>query len=145
MLILWPLLQPPWCRACLGLSLLKTCANLLKSRKRWSKFIKLEWDLARWILSCYSLRRISCLRGNSRLTKCEERLLGFGYSRTKSCRSAFFLGHICYAYTVRHQSYFWRSYMKEFVEVTQEANPYLTKPSLKDIGGRTFKRKHKST
>ena len=35
--------------------------------------------------------------------------------------------------------------MKGFVEVTQEVNPYLTKPSFKDIGGRPCTKKHKST
>ena len=34
--------------------------------------------------------------------------------------------------------------MKEFVEVTQEEDLYLTKSLLKDIGGRACKRKHKS-
>ena len=34
--------------------------------------------------------------------------------------------------------------MKEFVEVTQEEDLYLTEPLLKDIGGRAFKRKHKN-
>ena len=94
MLILWPLLQPPRHRAYLGLSLLKTCANLLRWRTRWSMFIKLGWDLAGWTLSCYSLRRISCPRGSSTLTKCKERLLSFGCLRTKSYTNALFSGHI---------------------------------------------------
>ena len=34
--------------------------------------------------------------------------------------------------------------MKEFVEVTQEEDLYLTEPLLKDTGGRACKRKHKS-
>ena len=34
--------------------------------------------------------------------------------------------------------------MKGFVEVTKEADLYLIEPSLRDIGGRTCKRKHKS-
>ena len=94
MLILWPLLQPPWHRACLGLSLLKTCVNLLRWRKRWSIFIT-----TRWTLSCYSLRRISCPRRSPRLIRYEERLLSFGCPRTKNYTSALFQGHIYYAYT----------------------------------------------
>ena len=90
MLILWPPLQPPQHRACLELSLLKICVNLLRWRKRWSIFIKLEWDLARWTLSCYSLRRISCPRRSPRLTRYEERLLNFGYPRTKVIQALFF-------------------------------------------------------
>ena len=34
--------------------------------------------------------------------------------------------------------------MKEFVEVTQEEDLYLTEPLLKDTGGQECKRKHKS-
>ena len=145
MLILLPLSQPLRRRVYLGLSLLKTCANQLRRRERQSRFIKLGWDLTGWTLLCYSLRRISYPRGNPRLTKCGERLFDFGCPRIKSCTSAFFLGHICYAYTLRHQSYSQKSYMKGFVEATQEADPCLTKPSLKDIDSRTCKRKHKST
>ena len=139
MLILWPLLQPPWHRACLRLSLLKTCVNLLRWRKRWSIFI-----IAGWTLSCYSLRRISCPRRSPRLTRYEEKLFGFGCPRTKSYTSAFFCGHIYYTYTLRHQSYFWRSYIKGFVEATQEVDSYLIEPLLRDIGGRTCRRKHKN-
>ena len=36
-----------------------------------------------------------------RLIKCKERLRSFGYPRIKSCTKALFLGHICYAYTLR--------------------------------------------
>ena len=46
--------------------------------------------------------------------------------------------------TLRHQSYSWRSYLKGSVGATQDADRCLTKPSLRDIGGRTCKRKHKS-
>ena len=34
--------------------------------------------------------------------------------------------------------------MKEFVEVTQEEDLYLTEPLLKDTGGRACKRKHRN-
>ena len=90
---------------------------------------------------CYSLRRISCPRVSPRLTKCEERLLGFGYLRTKSCTSALFPGYIYYAYTLRYQSCSWKSYMKGSMGATQEANLCLTEPSLRDIGGQTYRRK----
>ena len=55
-----------------------------------------------------------------------------------------FLGHTHYAYTLKHQRYSKRSYMKGFVEATQEADPCPTEPSFRDIGGRTYRRKHKS-
>ena len=71
----------------------------------------------------------------SEADKVRRRLLGFGYPRTKSCTSAFFLGHTCYAYTLRHQSYSLRNYMKGFVEAIQEAGFYLTQLSLRDTGG----------
>jgi len=90
------------------------------------------------------LKRISCPRGNSRLIKCEGWLLGFGYLRTKSCTSTLFLGHTCYAYTLKRQSYSSKSYMKGFVEVIQEVGLYLTKLSLRDTGGQTCRRKHKN-
>ena len=45
---------------------------------------------------------------------------------------------------LRHQSYFWRSYMNRFVETTQEADPCLTEPLLRDIGGQTCRKKHKN-
>ena len=95
-------------------------------------------------LSYYSLRRISCPRGSPRLTKCEEGLLGFGCPRTKSCTSALFPSHIYYTHTLKHHSCSWRSYMKGSVEATQEADLCLTEASLRDIGGLTCKRKHKS-
>ena len=49
------------------------------------------------------------LEGSPRLTKCKERLIGFGCLKTKSCKSALFLGHICYTYILRHQTYSYRS------------------------------------
>ena len=144
MLILWPLLQPPRRRACFELSLLKTYVSLLRWRVRWSISINLGWNLAEWTPWYYSLRRISFLRKSQRLTKCEERLIGFGCPRTKSCTNALSLGHIFYAYTLRRQSYSWRSYIKGFVEVTQEVDLCLTELLLRDTGGQTCRRKHKS-
>ena len=104
----------------------------------------LEWDLTRWTLQCYSLKRISCLRKSQKLTKCEEKLISSGCPMTKSCISAIFLGHICYVYTLRHQSHSWRIYMKGFVEVTQEAGLSLIESSFRDIDGQSCKRKYKS-
>ena len=105
---------------------------------------QIRWALIGWTLQCYSLRRISCPRRKQRLTRCEERLIGFGCLMTKNCTNTLFLGHTYYAYTQKYQSYSQRSYMKEFVKATQEASPCLTEPSLRDIGGRIYRRKHRS-
>ena len=43
---------------------------------------------------------------------------------------------------MRHQSYFWRSYMKGFMKATHEADPCLIEPLHRDISGRTCRRKH---
>ena len=91
-----------------------------------------------------SLRRISYSRKSQRLTRCEERLLGFGCLRTKSCTIALFLGYIYYAYTLRYQSYSWKSYIKGSMGATQEANLCFTEPPLRDIGSQTYRRKYKS-
>ena len=80
----------------------------------------------------------------SEADKVRRRLLGFGYPRTKSCTSAFFLGHTCYAYTSRRHNYSLKSYMKEFVGATPEAGLCLIEPSLKDTGGRACRKKHKN-
>ena len=40
-------------------------------------------------------------KGKSKASTCGERLLVFSCPRTKSCISALFLDHICYAYTLR--------------------------------------------
>jgi len=79
-----------------------------------------------------------------RLTKYEERLLGFSCSRTKSCISALFLGHIYYAYTLRHLSYSLRSYIKGFMEVIEEVGLWLTELSPRDTDGQTCRRMCKS-
>ena len=47
--------------------------------------------------------------------------------------SILFLGRIYFAFTLKHQNYSLRNYMKGFVEAIQEANLYLTKPSLRAI------------
>ena len=73
-----------------------------------------------------------------------ERLFDSSYPRTKNCTSAPFLCHIYSAYTLRHQIYSWRSYMKGFVEATQEADLCLTEPSYRAIGSQTCKKKHKN-
>ena len=78
---------------------------------------------------------------NQKLTRFGERLLGFGYPMTKNYANAHFLGHIYYAYILRYRNYSLRSYMKGFVEVTLEADLYLTEPSLRATGGQTCKKK----
>ena len=80
----------------------------------------------------------------SEVEKYKEKLLDFGCSRITNYTSALILDRICYAYILKHQSYCSRNCMKEFVEVTQEEDLCLTKPSLKDIGGQVCKRKPKS-
>ena len=80
----------------------------------------------------------------SKADKVRRRLLDFGCSRIKSYTSTLFLGYTCYAYTLRHQSYSLRSYMKRFVEATQEASLCLTEPLLRDTSGQTCRRKCKS-
>ena len=80
----------------------------------------------------------------SKADKVQKKTSRFWLSEDQSCTSALFLGHTYYAYTLRHQSYSLRSYMKGFVEAIWEASLCLTKPLLKDTGGRTCRRKCKS-
>ena len=81
---------------------------------------------------------------NQRLIRYKEKLLGSNYLRIRNYTSAPFLSHIYSAYTLRHQNYSWRSYMKGFVEATQGADLCRTEPSHRAIGGQTYKKKHKS-
>ena len=74
-------------------------------------------------------------KDKSKVDKYGERRLVSVYLRTKYCISAFFLGHIYSAFTLRYQSYSLRSYTKGFVEAIKEANLCLTEPSLRAIGG----------
>ena len=78
------------------------------------------------------------------MTKYEERHFVSSYPRTKNCTNAPFLGRIYFAFILRHQSYSLRSYMKEFVGATQGEDLCLTEPSLRAIGGQTYKRKHRN-
>ena len=87
---------------------------------------------------------IHYLKRNQKLRKYEEKFLDSSYLRIASCTSAPILGRICYVYTLKHESYCSRSCMKEFVWITQEKDLCLTKPSLKDIGGRVCRRKPKN-
>ena len=87
---------------------------------------------------------IHYLKRNQKLKKYEEKLLGSGCQRITSCTSTPILGCICYVYISKHQSYYSRSCMKEFVGVTQEEDLCLTEPSPKDIGGRVCRRKPES-
>ena len=54
----------------------------------------------------------------SEADKIQRKAPGSGYPRTRNCTSALFLGHIYSAYTLRHQIYSLRTYMKGFVEAT---------------------------
>ena len=83
-------------------------------------------------------------KGKFDANKVQRKAPQFWLFEDQSYTNALFSGHIYYVYTLRHQSYSWRSYMKGSVEATQDADRCLTKPSLRDIGGRTCKRKHKS-
>ena len=51
------------------------------------------------------------------------RLLGSGYPRTKNCTNDLSWDHTYYAYTLKHQNYFLRNYMRESVEAIQERGP----------------------
>ena len=86
----------------------------------------------------------SCQRINQKLIKYEERCLVYGCPRTKNCTSALFLGYIYSAFTLRHQSYSLRNYIKGFVETTQEADLYLIEPSFRAISGQICRKKHKN-
>ena len=78
------------------------------------------------------------------MIKYEERRLVSSYLRIKIYTSALFLGHICSTFTLRHQSYSLRNYMKGFVKAIHEADLYLTELSLKAIGGQICKKKRKN-
>ena len=54
------------------------------------------------------------------------------------------LALICFVYTLRHQNHSWKSYMKEFVGITQGENPYLIRLLLRDTGGQACKRRHRN-
>ena len=74
-------------------------------------------------------------KGKFEADKVQRKAPQFWLSDDQKLYKHYFPSHICYAYTLRHQSYFWRSYMKGFMEATQEVDLCLTKSSLKDIGG----------
>lgn len=67
---------------------------------------------------------------NQKPRKYEEKPLGSGYQRITSCTSAPILGHTYYAHTPKHQSYYSKNCMREFVRVTQEEDHWHTEPSL---------------
>ena len=68
----------------------------------------------------------------------------FWLSEDKSYTSVLSLVLICFVYTLRHQNHSWRTYMKGFVGVTQEEDPYLIRLLLRDTGGRACKRRHRN-
>ena len=80
----------------------------------------------------------------SEAKKYKEKLLGFGCSRIESYISVLSLVLTCFVYTLRHQNYSWRNYMKGFVGVIQEEDPYLIEPLLRDTGGRACKRRRRN-
>ena len=86
---------------------------------------------------------MSCPRISLKLIKYGGKLLGSGCSRTKNCIRDHFSAHICYAYPLKQWSYFWKIYMKEFVEAKWGEDLYLTRPSYKAIGGQICKKKHR--
>ena len=80
----------------------------------------------------------------SEAKKYEKKLLDFGYPRIENYISVLSLVLICFVYTPRHQNYSWRSYMKRFVGVTQEEDPYLIGLLLRDTGGWACKRRRRN-
>ena len=68
----------------------------------------------------------------------------FWLSEVESYTSVLSLALICFVYTLRHQSHSWKSYMKEFMGVTQGEDPYLIGLLLKDTGGQACKKRHRN-
>ena len=56
------------------------------------------------------------LEGKSEIDKIRRKAPRFWLSEHQKLYKRFFLGHIYYAFTLRHQNYSLRSYMKGFVE-----------------------------
>ena len=83
-------------------------------------------------------------KDKSEVDKYGEMRLVSSYTRTKNFTSALFLGHIYSAFTLRHQNYSLKSYIKGFVETIQEADLCLTEPSLRAIGGQICRKKRKN-
>ena len=78
------------------------------------------------------------------MRKYEEKLLDFGYPKTKSCINVLFLDHIYFVYIPMHHNHSWKNFMKGFVKVTQKEDLYLIGPLPKDTGGQTCKKRHKN-
>ena len=55
-----------------------------------------------------------------------------------------FSGPYLFCVHPRHQNHFWRSYMKGFVGVTQEEDPYLIGLLLRDTDGQACKRRYRN-
>ena len=68
----------------------------------------------------------------------------FWLSEAAGYTDAHILGRTYYVYTQRNPSPCWKSYMRGFVEVTQEGDHWRTGLSPKDIGGRTCKERPKN-
>ena len=59
----------------------------------------------------------------------------FWLSENQKLYNTFVLGLTFYAFILRRQNYFLKSYMKGFVEATLEVDLCLTEPSLRATGG----------
>ena len=58
---------------------------------------------------------IHYLKRNQKLRKYEEKPLGSSYPKIISCINVPILGRICYIYILKHQNYYSRSCIREFV------------------------------
>ena len=76
--------------------------------------------------------------------KYKKKLLGFGCSRIESYISVLSLVLICFVYTPRLQNHSRKSYMREFVGVTQGKDPYLVGLLLRDIDGQIREMRHRN-
>ena len=90
------------------------------------------------------LRKDILSEDKSKADKVRRKAPRFWLSEDQKLYKRFFLGHIYYAFTLRHQSYSLRSYMKGFVKAIQEADLCLIEPSLRAIGGQICKKKHQN-
>ena len=142
---LWLPSPRPRRRICLEQYLLKICVHILQYTRVCLGSIRSSQVRAGWISYHYSWKKSYCLKRSLKLKKYEEKLLGFGYPRIESYKSALFLAPICFVYTPRHQNHFQRSFTKGFMGVIQEEHPCLIELLHRDIGGQACKRKCRNT
>ena len=142
MLILWLLWQPLLDKACLDLYSLKICISLPRRRRRRSKFTRSRSGLVGWIFwSCFS-RKVLCLMGRERQIRYGGKLLVSSCLRSKSCINVHFLDHTCSVSILKQWSHFWRSCMREFVEVIHETVHYPIGPLPRGIGDQVCRKKY---